>query len=505
MQAFDSEKIVAHTHDLINVLFADISQKADGMQAHEAEEFIFEKIRAIGLRGMEFYFAERGTGNYGKEITRFDGTVHKRQPGLRSKDYQSVFGAVKVPRTYYWTDGEKGVHPLDEEVNLPRRQYSYFLQQFIVDFCADDEFYKVESRIKKIFGQSVVQNCIENIIRDADEDYDDFYESGVCPPKKIEGTSDVLVVGFDGKGVPLIRSEAAKVKAKLGKGEKRQKKKEALVGVCYQIKRNHREPEDLAYSLVYPEEAKMKRESLPDDEKKPLVQGEEYRRFASLTRQKKEVMNEILSEAERRDPEHEHVLALVMDGAFSLWNIAPKIFKAWKLLTLILDIIHVRDYLWEAANALYGERSDLGKKWVYDKLRTILEGNVSDAIKGIRLTLSKRKLRQYQTDALERAAKYFENHKEWMKYDEYLAMGLPIASGAVESACGSVVKDRMEGCGKRWSMEGAEAVLLLRSLSKSGHLESYLEHFARKEGERNYKTRYTYAETLNIAPETPAA
>jgi hypothetical protein len=37
----------------------------------------------------------------------------------------------------------------------------------------------------------------------------------------------------DGKGVPMLKAEAAQLQAKVGKGEKRQQKKEALVGVCY--------------------------------------------------------------------------------------------------------------------------------------------------------------------------------------------------------------------------------------------------------------------------------
>jgi hypothetical protein len=44
---------------------------------------------------------------------------------------------------------------------------------------------------------------------------------------------------------------------------------------------------------------------------------------------------------------------------------------------------------------------------------------------------------------------------------------LPVGTGVVESACGSVVKHRMEGEGKRWSLAGAEAILAWRSLKKS--------------------------------------
>jgi hypothetical protein len=46
-----------------------------------------------------------------------------------------------------------------------------------------------------------------------------------------------------------------------------------------------------------------------------------------------------------------------------------------------------------------------------------------------------------------------------MRYHQYLAMGLPIASGAVEGACKNLIKDRMERSGMRWTEGMAEAML----------------------------------------------
>ena len=81
-----------------------------------------------------------------------------------------------------------------------------------------------------------------------------------------------------------------------------------------------------------------------------------------------------------------------------------------------------------------------------------------------------------------------------MKYDEYLAAGFPVATGVVESACGSVVKHRMEGEGKRWSLAGAEAMLTLRSLKKShdNDLRKYWRFHAQQEHRRRYAQRPTY-------------
>ena len=75
-------------------------------------------------------------------------------------------------------------------------------------------------------------------------------------------------------------------------------------------------------------------------------------------------------------------------------------------------------------------------------------------------------LRQSVRETLQKVITCLHNHRRWMPYDQYLAMGLPVGTGGVESACGSVVKPRMEGEGKRWSLAGAEAMLAWRSLKK---------------------------------------
>ena len=67
------------------------------------------------------------------------------------------------------------------------------------------------------------------------------------------------------------------------------------------------------------------------------------------------------------------------------------------------------------------------------------------------------------------------------RYDEYLRLGYPIGTGVVESTCGHTVKNRMEGTGRRWSIEGAEATLLLRSVYTSGDWETYWQSHMKRE------------------------
>ena len=87
-----------------------------------------------------------------------------------------------------------------------------------------------------------------------------------------------------------------------------------------------------------------------------------------------------------------------------------------------------------------------------------------------------------------------------MRYDVYLAAGLPVGTGVVESACGSVVKHRMEGEGKRWSLAGAEAMLTLRALKKShaNDLRDSWRFRAGQERVRLYTSKPKYRPTARL-------
>jgi hypothetical protein len=155
----------------------------------------------------------------------------------------------------------------------------------------------------------------------------------------VDTEGDLLVVSFDGKGVPMIKAEAVKLTAELGTGEKGQKKKEALVGVSYTVDPKPRSPEALAELLVAPEALRARRQREETRDEAPRAQ--QVRRLASLVRTKQAVVELIQADVERRDPQHRKALIVLLDGALGLWNLATKLFKPWKHGTFVLDIMHV--------------------------------------------------------------------------------------------------------------------------------------------------------------------
>ena len=123
----------------------------------------------------------------------------------------------------------------------------------------------------------------------------------------------------------MIKEEAVKLKAKLGTGEKRQKKKEALVGVSYTVDPKPRSPEVLAELLVDPEAARARRQQAGTRDEAPRAQ--QVRRVASLVRTKQAVMALIKADAERRDPQHRKPLVVLLDGALGLWTLATTLLQ----------------------------------------------------------------------------------------------------------------------------------------------------------------------------------
>jgi hypothetical protein len=102
-----------------------------------------------------------GTGDVGPELISETGMVMEKQAGLYGRDYFSVFGKVKVPRTCYRGQTPEGVMPLDAKANLPSRCYSYLLQEWMDIFDIRDGFKESQISLNKLPGLEISQSRFE--------------------------------------------------------------------------------------------------------------------------------------------------------------------------------------------------------------------------------------------------------------------------------------------------------------------------------------------------------
>ena len=144
------------------------------------------------------------------------------------------------------------------------------------------------------------------------------------------------------------------------------------------------------------------------------------------------------------------------------------------LATVILDFWHAKEHLVELAKALFVEGSTEGKEWLDARCHQLKhEGGVAVRASLEVIDVSGRS--EAVREAYRRETNYFRNHEHKMNYPHYLAQGWPIGSGPVESACKTVVNNRLAGSGMRWGSSGSNALCHLRALflSERNQWESY--------------------------------
>jgi hypothetical protein len=169
-------------------------------------------------------------------------------------------------------------------------------------------------------------------------------------------------------------------------------------------------------------------------------------------------------------------------------------------LTIVLDIIHVLEYLWKATTVFNQEGTPQAEQWVDERFLEVLRGRSSQVAAGIRRSATLRGLTKAQRKAADTCASYLLKYQQYLHYSQYLDRGFPIATGVIEGACRYLVKDRMDITGARWGLLRAEAVLRLRALRASGDFEAYWSFHERCEYERNHVALYADGQVPQLLP-----
>jgi hypothetical protein len=133
---------------------------------------------------------------------------------------------------------------------------------------------------------------------------------------------------------------------------------------------------------------------------------------------------------------------------------------------LILDFYHPAERLCDLAKLFHPgdeEKAEaLGSAWCQ-----LMKQQGGEAMLKELESLDVPSRRTELRDKLAETVTYLRNNHHRMDYPTYLSHGWLIGSGSVESACKTVVNQRLKLAGMRWGEDGTDAVCHLRALFRS--------------------------------------
>jgi len=472
----------------------------------QIESYVIERTREIARDVVQGHLDLRAIAEESVRVTGSDG-VERKQHRSTSRRLRLLVGNVTIHRLLYQAAGVDGLAPQDGALSLAQDSFSMGVRRRVVEEAVRGSFDEVVERLDSTTGAHVGKRQAERLVLAAAVDFEEFYST---QPWEQESNEQLLILTFDGAGI-IMRLEGLREQTRkkaeqdalqpqlwpehLKAGEKPNHKRMAEVASVYSVEPYIRKADDIisdlaSIRLVHPQE--------PSRRPRPVNK----RVWASVEREMSDVIDEGFREALRRDPEQQRHWVVLVDGHTQQLEaiVAAAKHHAVKI-TIICDFIHVMEYLWKAAYCFHAPGSDEARLWVTKRTRMLLEGvDASQVAAGMRRSATRQGLARRK--AVDVCARYLKKRRTFLRYGDALAAGLPIASGAIEGACRHLVRDRLDCCGARWNVNGAEAILKLRALASSGDLDDYWTFHLARERERNHADLYANATVPNPIPAT---
>jgi hypothetical protein len=421
-----------------------------------------------------------------EEVTSAGGVAHRAVEAHHQRRLATIVGTIIVGRLAYRRRGEENLYLADAVVNLPPERHSHGLRELAAIESSRGSFAEAKEAIARATGVVIGQRQVEQLAQSASSHVEAFYNS---EPRPAAEEGEVVVISADGKGV-VMRPEALrpgtaaaavktkrKLKSRLSKGEKANRKRMAEVAAVYTVKPVPRSPAEVMASA--------------DDGPKEAPEATHKWLTASVADDAAAVIAKAFAEADRRDPDHIHPWVALVDGNNHQIDRIKAEAKRRKVdLTIVVDLVHVLGYLWDAAWCFYAEGDPAAEEWVADKAIHILDGKA-----GLMAAAIKRKATNLGLDPQDRkgadtCAAYLKAKARYLDYPKALAAGFPIATGVIEGACRYLVKDRLEVTGARWGLKGAEAILKLRAVRKNGDWRRFWSFHLAQERHQIHESRY---------------
>ena len=286
------------------------------------------------------------------------------------RQLETIFGEVSVTRLAYRAKRSENLYLQDAALNLPTERHSHGLRERCAIEATRGSYEEAQAAIVRATGVELGKRQVEGLAAVSPKtSTPSMSKQSVKAPQQ----TDALVISADAKGIVMrpdalrpattkaATSTTHKLTTRLSKGEKTNRKRMAELAVVYDCQPVPRTPAD-----IFARDGDNKPEA-------PIARAKWC--TASVTADVGAVIEAAFDEAERRDPGHLRPWVGLVDGN----NHQIKVLRAEARrrgvkITILVDVVHVLEYLWGAAWCFFDEGDPEAEAWVKEKALAVLDG-----------------------------------------------------------------------------------------------------------------------------------
>jgi hypothetical protein len=483
----------AASMQLVTALVAELqAPEAAGLTAYELEQFIAGRGREVQRQMVQDHLdlraarEEDAAREHHTPAVGPDGITRGRVETGHHRLLSTLFGTVQVRRCAWRRPRAGNLYPADAALSLPAPRHSHALARLAVLEAARGSFEAARGAITGRCGPVMGKRQIEQAVVNAAGDITAFYAARIPMPCT---ASTLLIISADAKGIVMrpgaLRPATAKAAARQGRmrtrltaGEKPNRKRMATLACVYDAEPAPRRPHD----VIAPPGGRHGHRTL-----RPRPKARAKWLAGSVEHDPAEVIAAAFGQAEARDPQHRRTRVVLVDGAeHQLDLIRAEATRRGVTIHILIDLIHVLEYIWKAAWSLHAAADPAAEDWVAVKALAVLAGNSAQVAAEITAEADAAGLTASQRHGTDACVHYLTSKHEFLRYDQALAAGWPIATGVIEGACRHLIGDRLDITGARWGLDSAEAILTLRAVISNGDFEEYWRFHLAREHQRLY-------------------
>jgi hypothetical protein len=483
----------AASTDLFTALARELEEPgAAGLTACELEDLLAGRGRELQRQLLQDHLdlravrEEQAARRDRPSATGADQITRTRVETGHHRLLATLFGIVQVTRCAWRRPGVPDLCPADAALSLPARRPSHAVTRLAALEAARGSFEAAHAAITRRCGPVIGKRQVEQAVVSAACDIGAFYAARVPQPCTV---STLLVISADAKGIVMrpgaLRPATARAAARQGKmrtrlaaGEKPNRKRMATLTCVYDAEPSPRRPHD----IIAPPGGRNGHRTL-----RPRPKASAKWLAGSVEHDPADMIKAAFSEADARDPARQRTWVVLVDGAeHQLDLIKAEARRRDVTIHIVIDLIHVLEYIWKAAWCLHATGDPAAEDWVAVKALAVLAGDSERATAEITAEADAAGLAGTARAGIDACVRYLTSKHDYLRYDQALAAGWPIATGVIEGACRHLIGDRLDITGARWGLQGAEAILTLRAVIANGDFRDYWHYHLSREHQRLY-------------------